>query len=328
MKFSLVIATALAAAPMGANAQQTIAEIAGSITDFSTLVSLVDMAGLIPALDGGLNNITVFAPVNAAFEALPEDLVNNLMTPAWGAHLESILTSHILDTVVPSSAITEDITVTALSGEMLDVTAAPITIDGATVIDPFDVEASNGIIHTIDAVITPSWIDKDLPTVASGEPSVSTLVSLLVEAGLVDALSMPGPYTVFAPTDEAFAALGDATTKCVTENEDYLTKVLTYHVIEGLVPAAEVLTGKFATLEGGDLDIDAAALTVNGAKIIGPDALLANNGIAHTIDAVLVPESIAANITACVEAAEETDSSSSSFSLSAVAILVAGFTFF
>lgn len=131
----------------------------------------------------------------------------------------------------------------------------------------------------------------DIVGVASANPTTTTLVTALDAAGLVEALQAPGPFTVFAPTDDAFAALPEGVLDQLVqpENKDALTKVLTYHVVEGAVMAADVTDGEVPTLEGQSLTLSTAdGVTVNGATVTTPD-IEASNGVIHLIDTVLLP---------------------------------------
>ena len=118
----------------------------------------------------------------------------------------------------------------------------------------------------------------------------TTLVAAVQAAGLVDTLTSPGPFTVFAPTDEAFAALPAGTVEGLLADIPALTKVLTYHVVAGKVMAADVVTLTSATtVEGSNLTIDASdGVTVNGAKVVATD-IECDNGVIHVVDAVLLP---------------------------------------
>jgi len=131
--------------------------------------------------------------------------------------------------------------------------------------------------------------------IAVGNPDFSTLVAALQAAGLVDALSGEGPFTVFAPTNEAFAKLPEGTveTLLLPENKDKLVAILTYHVVSGKVMAADVVTLTEATsLEGDTIAITAsdAGVTVDGANEITTD-IVGSNGVIHVIDAVIMPNS-------------------------------------
>lgn len=130
--------------------------------------------------------------------------------------------------------------------------------------------------------------------VASSNPDFSTLVAAINAAGLVETLSGEGPFTVFAPTNEAFAALpaGVLDALLLPENKDALVKILTYHVVPGTVLAADIADGDVATVEGMNVTLSTAnGVTVNGANVVTADVLAAN-GVIHVVDAVLVPADV------------------------------------
>ncbi|MEM8610196.1 MAG: fasciclin domain-containing protein [Myxococcota bacterium] len=132
-------------------------------------------------------------------------------------------------------------------------------------------------------------------TVAATAGDFNTLVAAVKAAGLVDTLNGEGPFTVFAPTDAAFAKLADGTVDSLLlpENKDQLVEILTYHVVPGKVMAADVVNLSSATtVEGGDVAISTAdgAVMVNDAKVIATD-VEASNGVIHVIDTVLIPAS-------------------------------------
>jgi uncharacterized surface protein with fasciclin (FAS1) repeats len=129
--------------------------------------------------------------------------------------------------------------------------------------------------------------------IAAGNDDFSTLVAAVVAAGLAETLSSEGPFTVFAPTDAAFAALPDGVLEALLlpENIDILISILTYHVVSGTVLAADVVDGDVTTVEGSALTLDTAAgVTVNGANVVAAD-IIASNGVIHVIDAVILPTS-------------------------------------
>lgn len=131
--------------------------------------------------------------------------------------------------------------------------------------------------------------------VASANGSFNTLVAAIQAADLVETLSGEGPFTVFAPTDEAFAALPEGVLDklLLPENQAVLAQILTYHVVSGEVPASAVETGAVPTVESTELDVvaDDSGVTVDGANVVTTD-VMASNGIIHVIDAVLIPEGV------------------------------------
>ena len=135
--------------------------------------------------------------------------------------------------------------------------------------------------------------DKDIVAVASGAGSFKTLVAAVKAAGLVETLQGKGPFTVFAPTDEAFAKLPSGTVESLLkpENKEKLVAILTYHVVAGKVMAADVKTGMIKTVNGKELDVKAwdGKVSVNGAKVTSAD-VAASNGVIHVIDTVVLPK--------------------------------------
>ena len=134
----------------------------------------------------------------------------------------------------------------------------------------------------------------DIVDIAAGNENFSTLVAAVQAAGLVETLKSDGPFTVFAPTNEAFAKLPEGTVEnlLLPENKDQLIAVLTYHVVPGNVTAAQVVDLDTAeTVQGQSIDIAVSddGVTVDGAKVIQTD-IIATNGVIHVIDSVILPE--------------------------------------
>lgn len=128
--------------------------------------------------------------------------------------------------------------------------------------------------------------------VAVGAGSFSTLVAAVEAAGLVDTLNGEGPFTVFAPTDEAFAALPEGLLEALLleENRDVLVQILTYHVVSGSVLAADVTSGDVPSVEGSAITIEVGdSVTLNGSAVVTATDVLASNGVIHVIDAVILP---------------------------------------
>ncbi len=164
-------------------------------------------------------------------------------------------------------------------------------VDGANVTKT-DVMASNGVIHVIDRVIMPS--DKDLVTTAVEAGEFKTLASLLTKAGLVDALKGAGPFTVFAPTDAAFAKLPAGTLETLgkPENKDKLVAILKYHVAAGRVFSDAAAKGATAaTLQGSNITTMSkdGKVWVENASVVKAD-IDASNGVIHVIDTVIMPK--------------------------------------
>jgi uncharacterized surface protein with fasciclin (FAS1) repeats len=131
---------------------------------------------------------------------------------------------------------------------------------------------------------------KDIVDTAVGAGSFKTLATALAAAGLVDTLKGPGPFTVFAPTDEAFAKIPKAQLDALLADKAKLAAVLTYHVVSGKVMAKDVKAGKVKTVQGSDLTVaTAGGVMVDGAKVTATD-IVADNGVIHVIDSVVMPK--------------------------------------
>jgi uncharacterized surface protein with fasciclin (FAS1) repeats len=173
------------------------------------------------------------------------------------------------------------------------VTALTLSACGSSDTDASDTTATTAVPATTAAVsdaATPGTI----VDVAAANPDFSTLVAAVKAAGLVETLSGTGPFTVFAPTDEAFAALpaGLLDKLLLPANKETLTKILTYHVLSSKVMAADVKAGKVATVEGSELTIATdGGVKVDKATVTSTD-VAASNGVVHVIDQVLVPADV------------------------------------
>lgn len=131
---------------------------------------------------------------------------------------------------------------------------------------------------------------KDIVDTAVGAGNFKTLATALGAAGLVDTLKGKGPFTVFAPTDEAFVKIPKADLDKLLADKARLTAVLTYHVVPGKVMAKDVKAGKVKTVQGSDLTVGTAGgVTVDGAKVTATD-IVADNGVIHVIDSVILPK--------------------------------------
>ena len=143
----------------------------------------------------------MFAPVDSAFEALPEDLLAKLLDPVWQPQLQDVILYHALGNEVNSSMLSDGLTATTLNGEDIVINLDPARINDNSniLIDDglVDVDASNGIIHGIDAVLVPTSVESNIVDIAAGNEDFSTLVAAVTAGGLVEALSGEGPLTVF-----------------------------------------------------------------------------------------------------------------------------------
>jgi len=255
---------------------------------FETLVAAVQAAGLVDALKGE-GPYTVFAPSDEAFAKLPEGTVDTLLEDPEG-QLARILLYHVVPGKVMAADVADGLTAETLRGAEVSfsVSDGMVMINDAQIVAT-DIEASNGVIHVIDSVILPP---EDLVDVAVGAGSFNTLVAAVQAAGLEATLRGKGPFTVFAPTDEAFAKLPEGTVDALLADPEALADILLYHVIPGKVMAADVSDGLMApTAQGSDVSFaihSDGTPAINGALITATD-IEAFNGVIHVIDTVILP---------------------------------------
>ncbi len=257
---------------------------------FAVLAAAVTAAELIPALSDPFAEYTVFAPSDAAFNALPTALLADLLSDPTG-DLRDILLYHVLDSEVPSGAITNGLITDPLNNEntiKLTLTSAnSVFVNQAQVSLP-DVAADNGIVHVIDAVILPSETVVDIAI----DNDFTTLTSAVVAAELVPALSDPfGTLTVFAPTNDAFADLPDGTLDdLLADPTGDLADILLYHVVGSVALSSDLSDGQvIETLLGEDVSVSIdASVMINSSTVTLPD-LESDNGVVHVINMVLLP---------------------------------------
>ena len=278
--------------------QRNIVEVAQNTPDLSILVEAVVAAGLAPTLSTG--KLTVFAPTNAAFAALLAELgVTKEALLADKALLTAVLTYHVLGSNVPLANVPVGKAISPLAGGFFKIESLgglKIT-DGrnrvGNVTAP-DIQASNGVVHLVDRVLLPA--NKDIVATAQSLPDFSILVEAVVAAGLVETLQSAGPFTVFAPTNAAFAALlGELGVgkDALLADKALLTKVLTYHVVGSRVLKAEVPVGSaIATVQGQTFMVDASLkITDQKQRVTGivTTDVFTSNGVIHVVDRVLLP---------------------------------------
>jgi len=269
---------------------QTVVEVIVNSPDHETLEAAVIAAELNGVLSGD-GPFTVFAPTDDAFAALPAGTVETLLEDPAG-DLTQILLYHVLSGQVNSGDLSDGMMATTINGADITVGIAGgvVTINGATVTTA-DVPATNGVVHVIDAVLLPPAPENVLDVVVNS-PVHNTLQAAVEAAGLADALSGPGPLTVFAPTDDAFAALPAGTVESLLEDpQGALTDVLLYHVVADEATSGDLFDGDLiATLnrKGVQVSIMNGNVMINDAMVTVAD-IITPNGVVHVIDAVLVP---------------------------------------
>ena len=292
-----------------------IVEIAGATESLSTLVSALGrFPDIVNALGDNQSTFTVFAPTNDAFADLLGVLGYSSLDEIPDELLEQVLQYHV---IASASLLSTDLSdgqsaETLLSGESISVTidGSDVFINDSQVIAP-DVEAINGVVHVIDAVLVPSFVEtSDIVEIASNTDDLSILVSALTKfPDLVEALETnSGSYTVFAPTNAAFADLLSVTGQTELDDipENVLRRVLEYHVISGSELESGALTdGQTAeTLLGESVTVskNGDQVSIDNSNVANAD-ITAVNGIVHILDAVLVPELEASIVNTVVEPA-------------------------
>jgi uncharacterized surface protein with fasciclin (FAS1) repeats len=327
-KFALLVVMVLllGAIPLFGQEAGTIADVvvasaSGDSPEFTTLLAAVQAAdpAVLEALSDPAEQLTVFAPTDAAFAALVEALGEDAFAEVLAdeAQLTDILLFHVAPGLYTSSDVVEaleaaegnPVGIATLQGQYINITQdedGAILVDGAPLnLEMVDIEASNGVIHVIDAVILPeAQTIADIVVASAGMEEESQFTSLLaaVQAAdptVLETLSDPeAELTVFAPTDEAFAALGEDTLNAVLADQAMLTNILLYHVAPDVVPSgqlADLLEESGGTLEvetaqGAPVTftVDGDRVFINGAQIVVTD-IDAANGVIHVINAVMLP---------------------------------------
>jgi transforming growth factor-beta-induced protein len=295
----LLVAAAVAVAAFGASTStasrnagdNNIVQTALAAGQFSTLASLLTKAGLADTVATG-GPFTVFAPTDAAFAKVPKATLDALA--ADPAKLKSVLLYHVVPGRVMAADVVKLTSAKTLEGSSLTIKVADgaVFVDGAKVTTP-DVAATNGVIHVIDSVLIPraTTTSKNIVQTAIAAGQFKTLASLLTKAGLAATLQGKGPFTVFAPTDAAFAKVPKATLAALAKNKAKLRAVLLYHVVKANVTAAQAMKLHSAkTLNGKSLAIRVSGgkVVIGGATVTKAD-VATSNGTIHVINKVLIP---------------------------------------
>jgi uncharacterized surface protein with fasciclin (FAS1) repeats len=290
--------------PPTAQPTQNIVQLAQA-QNLNALVSAATKAGLAGTLSNASANLTVFAPTDAAFNALAVRLgfadANALVNALPASALANILTYHVLPTRKTAADLAAggatQATLYNFGGSAASLalnTTSGVRITDAVLtqasVTAADVQATNGTVHVIDKVLVPPGV-LTVVQMAQANPAFSTLVSAVSSAGLVNTLSAAGPFTVFAPTNDAFSAVA-ATVATLTPAQ--LTTVLTYHVLGSQVLSTQIPFGTpVATVSGQTLTIDNNPLRITDktampAPITATD-IRASNGVIHVLGKVLIP---------------------------------------
>merc|ERR1712166_361308 len=293
------LAVAYATATPLLSTGKNIVELAIATPELSTLVTALKAGALVDTLSGE-GPFTVFAPTNEAFAKLSAFILAHLLEPANVKELDAVLEYHVVSgAAVFSNYLTDGETIQTVEGQNVTVSIynGRVFINNALVTTA-DVAASNGVVHIIDTVLNmppapAPPASKNIVELAIATPDFSTLVTALKAGALVDYLSAKGPFTVFAPTNEAFAKLPAATLTHLLDpaNVKELDALLEYHVVSGAVFSKDLKTFQMVkTVEGGELKIVkiGSRVLVQNATVTAADNA-ATNGVVHIIDSVLSP---------------------------------------
>jgi uncharacterized surface protein with fasciclin (FAS1) repeats len=278
---------------------QSFEEIIASDPNLSVLSSVVEIARLDIGTGGDpFVQLTLFAPTDDAFERLDPTLVDNLISSGWTLHLQNVLLLHQLSDEMLSTEFSDYTSLLARNFEYIDV-----SVDGETdislstpngpisTVTTADILSSDGVIHQVDNVLLPEFVSFGINDLVVAIDGFSILLELLETTGLISLFDMT-TATVFAPTDDAFIALGDDALAYYRSNLDVATILLEGHVIAPqVVPTIDMVNGPIPyTSAGGDTFIvtieEDSVYVINNAVIVAPD-VLANNGIIHGISSVL-----------------------------------------
>lgn len=279
---------------------------------YSTLITAVTQAGLADTL-ATTQGITVFAPTDAAFAKIPPADLKALI--ADKEKLKSVLTYHVSPRRLRESQLAQRGTAPTLYGANIAATGTPedLVLNGNVSLTLGDIRATNGIIHSIDTVLTPPALPKDVVATAIAAGSFSTLVTAVQAAGLEQTLRTTQNITVFAPTDAAFAKIPKATLDAILADKALLTKILSYHVSGRVITAEQILnagSGTIRTLAGERIRFVAkdGKVVLNETVMVTATNIKASNGIIHVLDAVLIPPSVANAPTTTVSPTSSTTS--------------------
>jgi transforming growth factor-beta-induced protein len=278
----------------GTTQPANIVDTAVAAGSFKTLVTAVKAAGLAETLSGP-GPFTVFAPTDAAFAKLPAGTVDELVKPENKATLTSILTYHVVAGTVKAADVVKLSYAETLQGGDVDikVDGGKVVLNGNVNVTTTDIVCTNGVIHVIDAVLaTPPG---DVIATATAAGNFKTLLAAVDAAGLKETLQGKGPFTIFAPTDAAFAKLpaGTVDNLLKPENKGQLADILKYHVVAGKVRSDKVVgLTKATTLLAKDVTVktEGTSVTLNDTTKVTAVDVDASNGVIHVIDSVLLPK--------------------------------------
>jgi len=297
LAYALIILLLLSVAACTGSAQEeettTIIDVIEDNESFAIIAGALNNSSLNAVLTGNEMH-TVFLPTDQAFENMSEDAFEELI--ADPSALEQVLLYHVANGTLMTEDLANVSNVTTLQGSQLpvNVTDEGIFVGDAEVTQA-NITADNGVIHVIDTVLIPPEGpagENDIIETATQEGNFTTFLLAVGAANLTEDLKGEGPYTIFAPTDEAFNALPDGTVEALLNDTDALTETLHYHMADGRLMADDIANMTNITTHTGDeipVNVTQEGILVGNARIVVQD-INASNGVIHAIDAVLIPE--------------------------------------
>jgi transforming growth factor-beta-induced protein len=272
--------------PSDATTPGSISALVQGNPDTSVLFSALQRVGFVDALDQQ-GNFTFFAATNTGFGLIPQEISDLLfLNDEFIPHFQSLILYSILNGQRFSTSFTDTEVLPTFNSEPVGVAIDPFRVNGITVVTP-DIAGNNGVIHTIDGVLAPTWVFNSLRNRTRADPDL-TILSELLDLVNIDLDTFGDELTLLAPVDAGFLALGNETLDALRGDVAVLQEILEYHIIVGVFISNEITQspGPFLTLEGRDVTFDAATSMFNNAAAVAGD-ILANNGVLFKLDAVL-----------------------------------------
>nr|XP_022300063.1 transforming growth factor-beta-induced protein ig-h3-like [Crassostrea virginica] len=289
--------------------QGTIVDVAKRL-GATTLLQLVEEAGLTDVLSSK-GPFTVFAPTNAAFSALPPDVLQKLKSDK--KLLTDVLLAHVVNKTTSSKTFKDDEKLMSMNKDAFirinlylpryvrPIPPATVTANGCKV-SMADQVATNGVVHVISRVMYPLPLKDNVVDVVRNTSSLSTLYKAIKATGVSDIIADGGPFTLLAPPDDAFSKLPPGTVDSILKNKTAAERIVTYHLIGGSYYKASLLPYNTShpgvhdtflpTLEGGQLvfslDTDGSLVISRKYKVVKTD-MTVGNGVIHTLDSVMIP---------------------------------------
>lgn len=275
----------------------SIADVAASRTNLSTLSSALDLANLTDTLDSDIE-YTILAPTNNAFNSLPEALLTELDDNPL--RLAEVLTYHVILGRITAEELAEQRFIETVQGQTLYITnvAGGQTVNGQTVLLEADIEASNGLVHIVDRVLLPTTYETEatvnIAEIIGQRAEFSTMLAAVLAAGYGTEFQAPGQYTLLAPTNQAFANLPEGELDRLLANPDAMREVILYHTLPGVFTEGDINAAtSLATIAGPPIIIEdqpfSSEVLLNGTADLQLTNLQANNGIVHQVNQVLLP---------------------------------------